>query len=37
LRDELSMARGRSLAQILAGPRPPADDLPADRLAATGA
>ena len=37
LRDELSMARGRSLAQILAGPRPPADDLPAARLAVTGA
>jgi hypothetical protein len=37
LRDELSMARGRSLAQILAGPRPAADDLPAARLAATGA
>jgi hypothetical protein len=26
LRDELSLARGRSLAQILAGPRPAADD-----------
>jgi hypothetical protein len=36
LRDELSMARGRSLAQVLAGPRPAADDLPAERLAATG-
>jgi hypothetical protein len=34
LRDELSLARGRSLAQVLAGPRPPADDLPAARLAA---
>ncbi len=34
LRDELSMARGRSLAQILAGPRPAADDLPAATLAA---
>jgi hypothetical protein len=37
LGDELSMARGRSLAQILAGPRPAADDLPAARLAVTGA
>jgi hypothetical protein len=37
LRDELSMARGRSLAQILAGPRPPADDLPAARLATASA
>jgi hypothetical protein len=35
LRDELTMARGRSLAQVLAGPRPPADDLPAQVLAAT--
>ena len=34
MRDELSLARGRSLAQILAGPRPAADDLPAARLAA---
>ena len=34
LGDELSMARGRSLAQILAGPRPAADDLPASTLAA---
>jgi hypothetical protein len=34
LRDELSLARGRSLAQVLAGPRCPADDLPAARLAA---
>ncbi len=34
LRDELSLARGRSLAQVLAGPRPPADDLPASALAA---
>jgi hypothetical protein len=34
LRDELTMARGRSLAQVLAGPRPPADDLPARALAA---
>jgi hypothetical protein len=34
LRDELSLARGRSLAQVLAGPRPAADDLPAERLAA---
>jgi hypothetical protein len=37
LRDELSMARGRSLAQVLAGPRPPADDLPPARLALTRA
>jgi hypothetical protein len=37
VRDELSMARGRSLAQILAGPRPAADDLPAERLAAARA
>jgi hypothetical protein len=35
MRDELAMARGRSLAQVLAGPRPAADDLPAARLAAT--
>jgi len=34
LRDELSLARGRSLAQVLAGPRLPADDLPASALAA---
>ena len=34
LRDELGMARGRSLAQVLAGPRPAAGDLPAQRLAA---
>jgi hypothetical protein len=33
LRDELSLARGRSLAQVLAGPRPAADDLPAATLA----
>jgi hypothetical protein len=33
LRDELSLARGRSLAQILAGPRPAADNLPAATLA----
>ena len=33
LRDELALARGRSLAQVLAGPRPPADDVPAPRLA----
>src|SRR5919202_133150 len=33
LRDELGMARGRSLAQVLAGPRPAAADLPAQRLA----
>ena len=37
LRDELGMARGRSLAQVLAGPRPAADDLPARRLAASHA
>jgi hypothetical protein len=35
MRDELAMARGRSLAQVLAGPRPAADDLPAARLAST--
>jgi hypothetical protein len=35
LRDELALARGRSLAQVLAGPRPPADDLPARVLATT--
>ncbi len=35
LRDELTLARGRSLAQVLAGPRAPADDLPAQVLAAT--
>jgi hypothetical protein len=34
LRDELSLARGRSLAQVLAGPRPAADDLPTATLAA---
>jgi len=33
LRDELSLARGRSLAQVLAGPRPAADDLPTTALA----
>ena len=33
LRDELALARGRSLAQVLAGPRPPADQVPAQRLA----
>jgi hypothetical protein len=33
LRDELALARGRSLAQVLAGPRPPADHVPAQRLA----
>jgi hypothetical protein len=33
LRDELALARGRSLAQVLAGPRPPADHVPAPRLA----
>ena len=33
LRDELSLARGRSLAQVLAGPRPAVDDLPAATLA----
>ena len=34
LRDELALARGRSLSQVLAGPRPPADDLPARALVA---
>jgi hypothetical protein len=34
LRDELSLVRGRSLVQVLAGPRAPADDLPASALAA---
>jgi hypothetical protein len=33
LRDELSLARGRSLAQVLAGPRPAGDDLPTAPLA----
>ena len=33
LRDELALARGLSLAQVLAGPRPPADHVPAPRLA----
>ncbi len=33
LRDELALARGRSLAQVLAGPRPPAEHLPVQRLA----
>lgn len=32
LRDELALARGRSLGQVLAGPRP-TDHLPAPRLA----
>ena len=33
LRDELALARGRSLAQVLAGPRPPAEHVPSQRLA----
>jgi len=33
LRDELALARGRSLAQVLAGPRPSGDHVPAQRLA----
>ena len=33
LRDELALARGLSLAQVLAGPRPSADHVPAPRLA----
>ena len=33
MRDELALARGLSLAQVLAGPRPPVDHVPAPRLA----
>ena len=33
LRDELALARGRSLAQVLAGPRPRAELVPSPRLA----
>ena len=35
MRDELALARGLSLAQVLAGPRPPApaDHVPSPRLA----
>jgi hypothetical protein len=36
MRDELSLARGRSLAQVLAGPRPAADHLPAGTLVPAG-
>jgi hypothetical protein len=32
LRDELALARGRSLAQVLDGPRPPADRPPTDHV-----
>ena len=34
LRDEVALARGRSLAQVLAGPRPAARIVPSQRLAA---
>ena len=33
MRDELALARGLSLAQVLAGARPPADHVPAPRVA----
>jgi hypothetical protein len=33
LRDELALARGRSLAQVLAGPRPATERVPSPRLA----